>query len=485
MNREETAPICVWDTSAWKLKKRLNFHYKGVQIIKFSNNGKYMISAGNKQEKSICIWNFANLTVIDSKSLKFQVIDLMCEKANEPFLYFTTLSFNVVSFWRMDTNFRLEGFHIRYDDLTNEREENEVLTAIEVTPYYEKVRTSFVLIGTNTGAILILDKEKKLMIRKYYISKCPITKIIFFKDTLICGGESPIVYSWKINSALDNVNVFDFLEKDKSDVLFVDGHITSLDFKVGESYNEGLIGTDNGSIFFANLIEKATIKIISSHTNCLINTIDCDINDEYILTSGDDGTVRCWTADTFDSKFQFIKINEKCTSSKLNPVDNILVNLYNNSYIRVYNMNTLKSVGKIKIPENDINFFGFIFNYKGMIISTEQDKFFIVDIQNSEPLSVLYTEIKLTYENSIVPRNAFVKSIDTKNINQNKTYVTLSFSDGNVIVLSIEKIRGKIETAIVDRFNMLEYHNIKSEDVYIAELYQNMARVKVYNLFNF
>jgi hypothetical protein len=38
-----------------------------------------MISAGNSEEKSICIWNYLNFTVIDSKSLKFPVIDIACE----------------------------------------------------------------------------------------------------------------------------------------------------------------------------------------------------------------------------------------------------------------------------------------------------------------------------------------------------------------------------------------------------------------------
>ena len=42
-----------------------------------------MISAGNSEEKSICIWNYTNLTVIDSKSLKFPVIDIACEKIDK------------------------------------------------------------------------------------------------------------------------------------------------------------------------------------------------------------------------------------------------------------------------------------------------------------------------------------------------------------------------------------------------------------------
>jgi hypothetical protein len=42
-----------------------------------------MISVGNSEEKSICVWNFRNFTVIDSKSLKFPIIDIACEKSDK------------------------------------------------------------------------------------------------------------------------------------------------------------------------------------------------------------------------------------------------------------------------------------------------------------------------------------------------------------------------------------------------------------------
>ena len=477
INKEENAPICVWDTSSWKLKKRLNFHYKGIQIIRFSMNGKYMISAGNREEKSICVWNFANLTVIDSKSLKFSVIDLVTEKnLNDVFLYFTTISSEVISFWRMDTNFRLEGFHVKYEDLTNEREENEVLTSIEITSYFEQVKTSFLIVGTNTGAIIIIDKEKKNMLRKYYISKAPICKILYFKDYFICAGENPIVYIWKVNQEkINHEYVFDFLEKEKSNLVFVDSNINALDFQNGGS--EGLISTDSGNIYFTNQHSNSTIKIISSHKNCFINSISSDINDEYILTTGDDGSIRCWTQDTYDMKYQLMKLNKnvKCDSVGINPADQMISAIYDNSYIRVYNMTSLKSVGKIKLPDNDICCYAFIFNYQGMIVTTLQDKIFVLDIQNWDPLNLLYTEI----DNSFMPKNQFFKSIDTKNINLHKSIAVMTFSDGSCCVISIEKMRGQIETSIVDKFNMFEYHITKSDDVHVAEMYQNLTKYRV------
>lgn len=192
-----------------------------------------MISVGNKDEKSICVWNFSNLTVIDSKSLKFPVIDLVCEKnANETFLYFITISFNVISFWLMDSNYRLEGFHVKYEQLVNDREEGEVMTSVDLTPYYSKVHTSFVMVGTNTGAVIVLDKDKKVLLRKFYISKNPITKINFYDDRFICSGDAPIIYMWKFNpNELNYDYLFDFFEKEKSNLIFVDSNIIAADYQ--------------------------------------------------------------------------------------------------------------------------------------------------------------------------------------------------------------------------------------------------------------
>lgn len=242
VNKEENAAICVWDLLNFELKKRLNFHYKGIQQLRFSYDGKYMISIGNKEEKSICIWNFTNFSVCDSKSLKFNVIDCVCEKQFDKFFYFITISVEVLSFWRMDPSLKLEGFHVKFEDLTKEREPNEFFTCVELTPYFEKIKTSFALIGTSAGAVIVIDKEKKNLIRKFFVFQNPIMKIFFTDERLILTGESPIVLSWVIPfKKFNNEYVFEFLEKEKSSILFLENNITSANFtSSGNEVNDQL-----------------------------------------------------------------------------------------------------------------------------------------------------------------------------------------------------------------------------------------------------
>jgi WD40 repeat protein len=230
-----------------------------------------------------------------------------------------------------------------------------------------------------------------------------------------------------------------------------------------------------GNIYYVNFLKETPIKIISSHKDTFINSISFDKIDKNILTCGDDGTIRAWTNDTFDQKYQFWKKNEICNLIIISAVGQRATILYNNNYLRIYNLASLKSLGKIKIPEYDINYAQYIFEDQGLLVSTSQDKVFVLDIQNWEPLSVMYSQL----ENDFMPKNQFFKNIDTKNIDSKNSLAVMSFSDGSCCVISIEKNQGKIDSAIIDKFNMFEYHISKSEDMLSAELYQNLTKFRV------
>jgi hypothetical protein len=143
-------------------------------------------------------------------------------------------------------------------------------------------------------------------------------------------------------------------------------------------------------------------------------------------------------------------------------------------------MSTLKSVGQVSIPDNDINCFNFIFNQQGLFASTIQDKLFVLDIQNWDPLSVLYTEIN----GDFLPANQLSKYIDSKSLSTHKSLVGLSFSDGTVCVIELEKNNTRIDYTVVDKFNIFEYHITKSDDVHTAELFKNLTKFRVTIIFN-
>jgi WD40 repeat protein len=180
--------------------------------------------------------------------------------------------------------------------------------------------------------------------------------------------------------------------------------------------------------------------------------------------------------DSFDQKFQLLKLGQNPDAGKLNPKENILISHYDSSYLRLFNISTLKSLGIIKIPNEDISKFDLLFNYQGILLTTHQEKIYVIDVQNWEPLSVLYTE--LSEKPSSIPKNQYCKSLQCKSLSAEKAYVVTSYSDGTVITFSVEKINNRIEIHTIDKFNMIEMHMLKTDDNNVKEMYGNLSKFK-------
>ena len=484
-NREEYAPIFVYEIESrnynlnFNLKKKLNFHFKGVQNLAISPDCRYMISIGTLEEKSICAWNFTNLTVIDSKSVKFNPFSAICEERLDGNLYFITAAQHVVSFWKINENYKLEGFHINFEEFTNQRIVGEYVTGLYITPYYNQIQTSYVITATNKGNIMIIDKERKVLFKKYLISKFPLTKVFFLNGHFICAGEGPLIYCWKYdNEKLDFRNVFSFLEngKEKATLLFLDSAVNSM--VLSETGEEGLLTTDIGSIFFMNFEERAAFKIISAHINCKIGSLECDISNQNLISSGEDGGIRCWTLDSFDQRFLLQKLGKIPKKILLNHKDNILIIQYDNEYLSLYNMSSLKSLGKIIIPEEQILYYDLVFNDNAILIITVERNIYLINVKTWEPLSILFTEITLK-NNNILPKNQMCKSLKCKSISDEKGYATLSFADGTITTFFIEKVKdSQINFILLDKFNMIEIYLQNNEDSSIKDMYNNLTNFR-------
>ena len=92
----------------------------------------------------------------------------------------------------------MEGFHINFEEFTNQRIVNEYITVLSITPYYNQIQTSYVIASTIKGnTIMIIDKEKKILFKKHPTSKFPLTKIFFLNEYFNCAGECPLIYCLK------------------------------------------------------------------------------------------------------------------------------------------------------------------------------------------------------------------------------------------------------------------------------------------------
>jgi WD40 repeat protein len=141
-------------------------------------------------------------------------------------------------------------------------------------------------------------------------------------------------------------------------------------------------------------------------------------------------------------------------------------------------MTSLKSLGKILIPKEEILYYDLVFNNNAILIITVERNIYLINVKTWEPLSVLYTEITLK-NNNILPKNQPCKSLKCKSISDEKGYATLSFVDGTITTFYIEKIKeSQINFILLDKFNMLEMHMKNNPDSKLKEILKKLEDFK-------
>ena len=140
-------------------------------------------------------------------------------------------------------------------------------------------------------------------------------------------------------------------------------------------------------------------------------------------------------------------------------------------------MTSLKSLGKISIPDEQILYYDLIFNNDAILIITVEKNIYLININNWEPLSVLFTELALR-NNTILPKNQLCKSLNCKSISNEKGYATLSFADGTITTFYLEKNKNQVNFTLLDKFNMIEIYMQNHEDQNIKEMYQNLTNYR-------
>ena len=56
-DENNTANIYVLGTD-FSIERKLEFHPRGIQSIRLSDNGKLLVSIGNFRECTVCVWDF-------------------------------------------------------------------------------------------------------------------------------------------------------------------------------------------------------------------------------------------------------------------------------------------------------------------------------------------------------------------------------------------------------------------------------------------
>ena len=256
-----------------KVQKHLTEHHSDdISLLTLSLQGKYLVSASgiakNEASCNISIWDASKIlylkTLTHAKLQKISSIDISpCENyllvlgesgyEEHALLYiweiqsgllvshtlypvprgrhakwntkirgsleFTLLTEETITFWRLNHVRSLEYQEAIYDKLIMKGHKFININFLESKLFKD---TSFMLVGTSLGALMIFDTRSNTLLFTYNkLLKGPINEIFSYKNRLVLSTEDAGVYSWKLDPVSDPSDLAKMLEENP-DILLVD-----------------------------------------------------------------------------------------------------------------------------------------------------------------------------------------------------------------------------------------------------------------------
>ena len=109
----DTANLYVIGTD-FSIERKLEFHPRGVQAFKLTDNSKFLVSIGNFRECTVCVWDFTfgKLKASSYTLDKVNDIALSPEIHEGHLLEFATVGRDQVHFWSYNRDEKLEYYDV-------------------------------------------------------------------------------------------------------------------------------------------------------------------------------------------------------------------------------------------------------------------------------------------------------------------------------------------------------------------------------------
>lgn len=297
VNHDIFAPVYVLDLETQTLKARLSHHTRGVQGVRISPGGKYILSYGNFKDSKVVIWKDFSTLVFST-----QEINPMNEAKWRPEKVQVTGSQNKHDFeFVMAGKSRLTVWRFHEDigrcSIKAEKSFSIGGTARDVTAV-EYVRSLMrgwlILAGFSNGGIVFMDPEDCSIIAEYSLSLKEISVIKFnqINDKVVIGSLSGEIFHWRFNICEpDALEITTDIRK-----LKLESGVVNLD--LDPDYNEGIASTIDAQISFITLNNTKYanfIQGVDSH-NLIKHLIK--IGDKAVLTIHALGDAKLWNSQT-------------------------------------------------------------------------------------------------------------------------------------------------------------------------------------------
>lgn len=251
VNHDIYAPVYVVDLETNTLKARLNHHTRGVQGVRISQGGKYILSYGNMKDQKIAIWKNQSTLVFSTQDVVFMnEAKWRPEVSDSPGTVKEDLEFaiggkNRLTIWRFHED--IGRCTIKAERSFSVGGKGRDVTALEYVRSLMKGWT--ILVGLDSGAVCYVDADTGHIIAEYSLSLKEISVIKFnnVNDKIVVASLAGEIFHWRASAAeAENLELEVDVRKMK-----VESGIVNLD--LDPDYNEGVVSTIDAQIAFVTL----------------------------------------------------------------------------------------------------------------------------------------------------------------------------------------------------------------------------------------
>lgn len=260
-----------------------------------------MISAGIPEEGTIAVFDVNSGLVVKSSAVKTGAI---ADIAIDPFIttghvQFTTVgSSGSMMLWRMDDQAeQLQYFEV---DTPNVIAHSHLVSCAYTDHIGGSFNTYLTLIGTSDGSLVGFDNKSNSFVhggQKQGTLRGQIGLISTNQESVVIASSGGSVARYLVKNSETDFNPFPSYNLK---IYNLDGAVVSL--SMDEINNEGLIGTDSGTLYYINFDEKILLKLLISHTGP-VQSLKFGLSEEgaqELLLSASEGGVTIRAAQTLD-----------------------------------------------------------------------------------------------------------------------------------------------------------------------------------------
>lgn len=361
---EGSGNVHLWSVNTGSIIATLALHEAGVRDLSFSPCGNYLVSLGcDEQDQALVVWDVRTASML-THSVLDQTTHSIKWSPMEADAEFTTFGPDSLAFWRLNLQLSLD-FQPSSLPIRNK---------ISCGTYSPVLKTAyFLFLGTEQGTVQVWEGRTNSFVKEFAALQGSVLTISCKSKRLVVGGESAYLLSWDWTKSLC---------KEKPDSLLLESF--ALNMWLEDPGDEGLVCTAGGTIWYINWVERATVRIVNSHSA----PVTALASMTYVASASEDGSIRVWNSQLTEQLLQFMLPNHVCRTLDFHPQDTLIAAGFDDGSLRFFNAVMGKTIGKCYVFDCPLTSAKFCADGDTVICGSSSGRISVVLVECWEPLAV-------------------------------------------------------------------------------------------------